>query len=512
MKKILTSALAVLLLTASVSVRVSASKTEKTYEEAEDSVYCSVCADTDGDGEVTVGDARNILRAAVGLDEADEDNFGAYDVDADGEIGVGDARSALRIAVGLDTRATHDKGDTVTLTEATCAQNGKGAFLCAHCGKIYGYTVLPNPGHVSGPRTVAKKATCTEAGIYEYHCKFCNKLIESVIVDPIPHEFEGVLVSCVNKINSVLTCKNCGATEERVIEPVGHHDYKYVTTKKATCTEDGEKVRQCRVCGEYANEAPTVIPNLGGHKSSGWRIMSTVSCQTEGRRIKVCTVCKTILAEEITPKEEHERKEGSYTVDEQATCEHEGKAHFTCKKCSGLVYVAIPKLEHTPVGEVEMKVATCTAEGYRKGICADCGKEFTDIIPKTSHTKSADWVVEQRATCVSAGKKVMYCAACGEVIDEKEIPKDKNGHGYELIETREPTCTSEGKEIYVCSYCNKENIVSFGEPAEHTRDREILIESSPEKGYDTYIYECTVCGKRFGKHIKPRTPDANLTK
>lgn len=79
-------------------------------------VFCLVCAvglcclpccafaaamgDADGDGRVTAGDARLVLRAGVGLEEAD---LARMDADADGKLSAADARLVLRYAVGLET-------------------------------------------------------------------------------------------------------------------------------------------------------------------------------------------------------------------------------------------------------------------------------------------------------------------------------------------------------------------------------------------------------------------------
>lgn len=58
--------------------------------------------DADLDGKVTAGDARAILRFAVGLDSPEHMPGILSDVDSDGTISAADARSALRMAVGLD--------------------------------------------------------------------------------------------------------------------------------------------------------------------------------------------------------------------------------------------------------------------------------------------------------------------------------------------------------------------------------------------------------------------------
>lgn len=55
--------------------------------------------DVDGDGKVTALDARLILRAAVGLEEIDNEKG---DVDGDGKITSADSREALRTATGQE--------------------------------------------------------------------------------------------------------------------------------------------------------------------------------------------------------------------------------------------------------------------------------------------------------------------------------------------------------------------------------------------------------------------------
>lgn len=58
--------------------------------------------DVNGDGRVTVGDARAILRLIAGLTEEGEVNEEAGDVNGDGRVTVGDARAILRKIAGLD--------------------------------------------------------------------------------------------------------------------------------------------------------------------------------------------------------------------------------------------------------------------------------------------------------------------------------------------------------------------------------------------------------------------------
>ena len=63
----------------------------------------SVLGDVNGDGEISVSDARGALRAAVGLDTLEGAYLNAARVNGSTEVAVSDARSILRAAVALDT-------------------------------------------------------------------------------------------------------------------------------------------------------------------------------------------------------------------------------------------------------------------------------------------------------------------------------------------------------------------------------------------------------------------------
>ena len=62
--------------------------------------------DADSDGEVSVNDARFILRKAVRLEEFSALQSAACDIDHGGDVDVTDARFAIRIAVKLDDAET----------------------------------------------------------------------------------------------------------------------------------------------------------------------------------------------------------------------------------------------------------------------------------------------------------------------------------------------------------------------------------------------------------------------
>ena len=68
----------------------------------EDTAPSVVIGDANGDGRVTVSDARTILRYMAGLMEEGEVDEAAADFNGDGRVTVSDARAILRHIAGLD--------------------------------------------------------------------------------------------------------------------------------------------------------------------------------------------------------------------------------------------------------------------------------------------------------------------------------------------------------------------------------------------------------------------------
>lgn len=73
-------------------------------EKTVDNLYVVVVADIDCDGKITANDARDALRASVGLDKIEKASpqYAAGDVDGNGSITASDAWLILRASVGLE--------------------------------------------------------------------------------------------------------------------------------------------------------------------------------------------------------------------------------------------------------------------------------------------------------------------------------------------------------------------------------------------------------------------------
>lgn len=180
-------------------------------------------------------------------------------------------------------------------------------------------------------------------------------------------------------------------------------------TTEPTCTEEGEGVRECRICGELQT---VTVPALG-----------------------------------------HDliHHDGS-----EATCTEGGWTEYdTCSRCDYTTYTATEPKGHTP--EVLEAVApTCTENGLTEGSrCAVCGETLTMqlIVNALGHDFH---VVEGSAvepTCTTDGKEAdQECSRCGELQEGTYL--QAKGHTEIELYAVEPTCTepglTAGKKCYFC--------------------------------------------------------------
>lgn len=208
------------------------------------------------------------------------------------------------------------------------------------------------------------------------------------------------------------------------------HDHEWeVTGNTATCTEAGDIVSKCKVCGEEKRE-PTAA--LG-----------------------------------------HDLDEENIEVIEKATCEHDGSGKATCKRCSNKETVVIPKLPHniTRPDFDRSYNATCTKAGVRAGKCSMCGKDVEVELPALGHDFSGVSELVSEPSCETEGEIRIKCSrkncdgdGSGNGPAYSVTKSPALGHDWQTWKTvdQEPTFEQAGKRSVHCNRCEK------------TKDDEIL--------------------------------------
>ena len=397
--------------------------------------------------------------------------------------------------------ATGHDYEATTIRDASCTEDGLIMYECKN-NPAHSYSeVVFQTGHDDGIWETVKEATYTESGLRELRCTKCHALLDTEILDVLPHEHNYTLSSetaatCTYNGIKVYTCSICGDSYEETVEASGH-EYVWETTKASSCAENGLESYICAVCGDISETKE--IP-ASGHTESDWIIDSEAGCTSEGSKHTECTTCGTTLKTEVIPSNGHSW--GDLVITKEATEEEEGEGYYECANCGEKKYVTIDKTEpHTHDYEMTEETApTCTDEGSKTYTCTICGNSYSESIAKIPHTPG-DWEVVAEATEESEGERVQKCTVCQTIVNTEVIPKLEHTHQYEVSEEKAATCEEDGYIIYVCSGCGEsyeEKKAAFGHDYELTDSK---AATCTEGGY--MVYTC----KNDSSHVNRVTLD-----
>ncbi len=93
-------------------------------------------------------------------------------------------------------------------------------------------------------------------------------------------------------------CSICGATEDLVIEKLGHEAEEWTYTKEPTCQKDGERIGECLRCGKKMKER---VPHLE-HEFGEWETEKAAGDFSAGKRAKTCRLCGRRKTESFDPE------------------------------------------------------------------------------------------------------------------------------------------------------------------------------------------------------------------
>ena len=440
-------------------------------------------------------------------------------------------------------------GDTPVSLTITASNNDSGSLSVKwyknssdkNYGGIYiseGFSVIPNLSEVGTYYyyAIVTNTLCSKVGLktvttQSSKCTDTAKIVISepvlsgIEIDSLPNKTEydkyeyfdntGMTVKLVysngNKVifndycisgfdnslvgDNVITISAYGYSAKLTLHIKEHiHNYNlWQTTVKPTCTEGGEMIRSCSVCG--AEETKT-IDALGHDYSGQWTVDEEADCVNDGSKSRHCSRCDAKTDVIVIEAKGH-----TEVVDKAvaATCTADG--YTEGKHCSvcGTVLVAQNVIkspgEHT-FGEWQTTVKpTCTEGGEMIRSCSVCGAEETKTIDALGHDYSEQWTVDEEADCVNDGSKSRHCSRCDAKTDVTVI--EAKGHTEVVDKAVAATCTADGyTEGKHCSVCNavikaQERIAATG----HKYVETVVEPSYSNRGYT--LYECSVCGYSY---------------
>ncbi len=189
----------------------------------------------------------------------------------------------------------------------------------------------------------------------------------------------------------------------------------------------GEQIAFYIAAMDYAtNEGSELVAAEHDHDWSEWETVAEPTCEEDGEKVRVCSICEQEQTEAI-PANGHDLKK---TEGSPATCVADGvKDYWTCEVCEKMF---------------------ADAEGKKE-------IEEPEVIAKAHSLRE---VPEVPATCEADGVKAYWsCEACGKLFADaegkKEIEKPetiaKTGHVWdEGTITRFPTLADEGEMLFTC--------------------------------------------------------------
>lgn len=409
----------------------------------------------------------------------------------------------------------HDYGEWVLDQAPTCKKYGARHRICKNCGDRE-VDVLDKVDH-SWELVSTTPATSTIGEIQHYKCSVCGKTKDVTLSNPLgEHSWDEGKVTkkatCTEDGEKTYTCTVCNTTKTEVIPATGHQHKEVRNAKKATCTEDGYiGDTYCKDCGEKL-EAGSVIKKLGHTWDNG--VITKEATETEeGVKTYTCKTCGETKTEKI-PAASHHWDQG--TITKKATCTENGEKthHCTDEGCDKIWIETIPATGHQHTELRDKKTATCEKDGYSGDTyCKDCGQLISKgaVVKATGHSWDSGKVTET-ATCKKEGTKTYTCKNCGETKTES-IPKTEHQWDNGKV-TKEATCKEDGLKVYTCKNCGetKEEILK-ATGHQHTEVRNEKKATCKEKGYSGDIY-CADCGELIKKGSATEKADHNwqLTK
>ena len=161
--------------------------------------------------------------------------------------------------------SSHTEDGTCSGGTATCTERA----ICDVCGGAYGDLAAHDfTAEVAEEKYLKSEATCTEPAVYYKSCKACGLTSEGTEQEdtfqygnPLGHDYDTEWSQ--DETHHWYVCKRC----QDVAELEEHTASGWITDKAATAKADGERHKECTVCG-YILETD-IIPATGSKTKPG---------------------------------------------------------------------------------------------------------------------------------------------------------------------------------------------------------------------------------------------------
>ena len=308
----------------------------------------------------------------------------------------------------------HSFGEGTTIKELTCTQDEEIDYTCSECGYIK-KEITKATGHQWGEWQTTLAQTCTTDGKEERVCSKCSEKEERTL-KATGHEWgewkTTLAQTCTTDGKEERTCSKCSEKEERTLKATGHKS-ETVGAKAPTCKENGYTGDEvCKVCHETLNKG-TTIPKTDSHEWGKWTTVRESTCTEKGEQIRKCAVCGEEEIESL-PLAKHSWDNGKVTKAPSYT--KVGIKTWTCKKCGKTKTTTLAKL---PMPKAGTKVIvggnqyTVTKVGSEVRFSKANAKARATTVPSTIRVKGITYKVTSIGTNAFKNCKKLTKASIG---------------------------------------------------------------------------------------------------
>ena len=166
-------------------------------------------------------------------------------------------------------------------------------------------------------------------------------------------------------------------TEITVVK--GLCDWEITTTKKATCTQEGERVYVCKAHDNYT--AKVTLGKLG-HDFGAWKLTKEASC-VDGEKQRTCSLCNYVEKRTIKATKSHSFS--AWKVTKNATVLAEGVQQRSCSVCGKTETASVAKLPATIALNVKGTIPLKVKQSFTVKVTMGAGDRVVSW--KTSNKK-----------------------------------------------------------------------------------------------------------------------------